>query len=61
MHLLLKHRKKPVMMQKKQPLDASIVREFNALNGVGHLVACVVDAADNGDTSQPLSKPITDV
>lgn len=55
MHLLLKHLKKPVMMQKKQPLDASIVREFNALNGVGHLVACVIDAADHGNALHALA------
>jgi hypothetical protein len=43
------------MMQKKQPLDASIVPEFNAFNGVGHFVACVVDAADNGNALHALA------
>ena len=36
------------------------MRELHALNGVGHLVASVIDAADNSDTCQPLRQPLTD-
>ena len=43
------------MMQKKQPLEASIVREFDALDGVGYLVTMVFNGADDGNALHALA------
>ena len=48
------------MMQKKQPLEASIVREFDALDGVGHLVTMVFNGADDGNACESLTEPFAD-